>query len=98
MEIVMEKLVTLNPVAEMQLLAVQTDIAPRPKSLDGLKIGLVWNRKRGGDAVLTRVGEELSKQYKNVSVKLYEGGIPAPTAVLDQAAEESDVVVGSSSD
>ncbi|MDA0597628.1 MAG: hypothetical protein O2921_00235 [Chloroflexi bacterium] len=94
----MEKLVTLNPVAEMQLLAVQTDIAPRPKSLDGLKIGLVWNRKRGGDAVLTRVGEELSKQYKNVSVKLYEGGIPAPTAVLDQAAEESDVVVGSSSD
>ena len=98
MEIVMEKLVTLNPVAEMQLLAVQTDIAPRPKSLDGLKIGLVWNRKRGGDAGLTRVGEELSKQYKNVSVTLYAGGIPAPAAVLDQAAEESDVVVGSSSD
>lgn len=94
----MEKLVTLNPVAEMQLLAVQTDIATRPKSLDGLKIGLVWNRKRGGDAVLTRVGEELSKQYKNVSVTLYAGGIPAPAAVLDQAAEESDVVVGSSSD
>ena len=94
----MEKLVTLNPVAEMQLLAVQTDIAPRPKSLDGLKIGLVWNRKRGGDAVLTRVGEELSKQYKNVSVTLYAGGIPAPAAVLDQGAEESDGVVGSSSD
>jgi hypothetical protein len=98
MECDMEKLVTLNPVAEMQQLAVQTDIAPRPKSLDGLKIGLVWNRKRGGDAVLTRVGEELSKQYKNVSVKIYEGGIPAPAAVLDLAAEESDVVVGSSSD
>jgi hypothetical protein len=48
--------------------------------------------------VLTRVGEELSKQYKDVSVTLYEGGIPAPAAVLDKAAEESDVVVGSSSD
>lgn len=94
----MEKLVTLNPVAEMQQLAVQTDIAQRPKSLDGLRIGLVWNRKRGGDAVLTRVGEELSRQFKNISVKLYEGGIPAPATVLDQAAEESDVVVGSSSD
>ena len=94
----MEKLVTLNPVAELQQQAVQMDIAARPKSLDGLKIGLVWNRKRGGDAVLTRVGEELSSQYKNIELKLYEGGIPAPTAVLDQAAQESDVVVGSSSD
>ena len=94
----MQKLVTLNPVSETKQLAVQTDIAPRPKSLDGLKIGLVWNRKRGGDAVLTRVGEELSKQYKDVSVTLYAGGIPAPVTVLDLAAEESDVVVGSSSD
>jgi len=82
----------------LQQQAVQMDIATRPKSLDGLKIGLVWNRKRGGDAVLTRVGEELSSQYKNIELKLYEGGIPAPTAVLDQAAQESDVVVGSSSD
>ncbi len=94
----MAKLVTLNPVAEMELQGVQTDIAPRPASLDGLKLGLVWNRKRGGDAVLNRVGEELTKRYKNISVKLYEGGIPSPAAVLDQAADESDIVVGSSSD
>ncbi len=94
----MAKLVTLNPVAEMQQQAVQTDIAARPASLDGLRLGLVWNRKRGGDAVLNRVGEELSKRYTNISVKLYEGGIPSAAAVLDQAAEESDVVVGSSSD
>lgn len=94
----MEKLVVLNPVAEMQQQAVQTDIAERPKTLDGLKLGLVWNRKRGGDAVLTRVGEELSRQYKDLSITMYEGGIPAPATVLDQAAEESDVVVGSSSD
>lgn len=94
----MAKLVTLNPVAEMQQVKVQTDIAPRPTSLDGLRLGLVWNRKRGGDAVLSRVGEELSRRYKNVSVKMYEGGIPSPAAVLEKAAEESDVVVGSSSD
>jgi hypothetical protein len=94
----MAKLTTLNPVAETQQTTVQIDIAPRPKSLDGLKVGLMWNRKRGGDAVLARVGEELSKRYKNVSTKLYEGGIPAPSMVLDRAAEESDVVVGSSSD
>ena len=94
----MNKLVTLNPVAEMQRTTVQMEIAPRPGSLDGLKLGLVWNRKRGGDAVLNRVGEELSRQYKNMSIKLYEGGIPTPAAVLDLAAEESDVIVGSSSD
>ena len=94
----MAKLVTLNPVAEMQQAAVQMDIAPRPTSLDGLKLELVWNRKRGGDVVLNRVGQELSSRYKNVSVKLYEGSIPSTTAVLEQAAAESDVVVGSSSD
>jgi hypothetical protein len=94
----MAKLTTLNPVAETQQTTVQVDIAPRPKNLDGLRLGLVWNRKRGGDAVLTRVGQELSKRYKNVKVKLYEGGIPAPSSVLDVAAQESDVVVGSSSD
>ncbi|MEX0760900.1 MAG: hypothetical protein WD208_10340 [Dehalococcoidia bacterium] len=94
----MTTLTTLNPVAEIQQAPVQVDIAPRPKSLDGLRVGLIWNRKRGGDAVLTRVGEELSKRYKNIKVKLYEGGIPTPASVLDVAAQESDVVVGSSSD
>ena len=94
----MGKLVTLNPVAELQQSGVQTDIATRPKTLDGLKVGLVWNRKRGGDAVLKRVGEELSKRYRLASMKVYEGGIPAPAALLDEVARESDVVVGSSSD
>jgi hypothetical protein len=94
----MEKLVTLNPVAEMQQPVVQTDIAPRPSTLDGLKVGLIWNRKRGGDAVLDRVGEELTRRYDNVSITMYEGGIPAPAAVLDRAAGECDVIVGSSSD
>jgi hypothetical protein len=97
-EFEMAKLVTLNPVAELQESALQMDIAPRPESLDGLRLGLVWNRKRGGDAVLKRVGEELSRRYKNISVKVYEGGIPAPAALLDRVAEESDAVVGSSSD
>ncbi len=94
----MDKLVTLNPVAQMQQPAVQMDIAPRPSSLDGLKVGLVWNRKRGGDAVLARVAEELESRYSNVETQIYEGGIPAPAAVLDKAAEECDVIVGSSSD
>lgn len=94
----MAKLVTLNPVAELQLGSVQMEIAPRPKTLDGLKVGMVWNRKRGGDAVLKRVGEELSKRYRLASLRIYEGGIPAPAGVLDQVAQESDVVIGSSSD
>ena len=94
----MARLVTMNPVAELEQSAVQMEIAPRPKSLDGLRLGLVWNRKRGGDAVLKRVGEELAKRYKNVSVKTYEGGISAPATVLDQVAGESDVVIGASSD
>ncbi len=94
----MDKLVTLNPVADMQPPAGQTDIAPRPSTLDGLKVGLVWNRKRGGDAVLGRVAEELSSRYSNIETRFYDGSIPSPAALLDRAAEECDVIVGTSSD
>ena len=94
----MSDLRVLNPVSELRGPAQTTDPAIRPNSLDGLKVGLVWNRKRGGDAVLNRVGTKLKEKYKHIDVTLYEGGIPTPTAVLDKVAKECDVAVGSSSD
>lgn len=95
----MYELTVLNPVSELQDVgAVQTEITPRPKSLEGLTVGLVWNRKRGGNAVLERVGERLRERFTGIELKTYHGSIPSPQTLLDQAAEECDVAIGSSSD
>ena len=61
----------LNPVSELRGPAQTSDPALRPNNLDGLNIGLVWNRKRGGDAVLNRVGSKLKEMDSR------------PTTILD---------------
>ena len=94
----MYKLEVQNPVAALQGTDARFDVAPRPDSLDGLKIGLIWNRKRGGDGVLKRVGEMLEARYEGAEARMYHGGIPTPMDVLDKAIEECDVFVGSTSD
>ena len=92
------KLSVMHPVAALEGAGIEADIAPRPTSLDGLKVGLIWNRKRGGDAILEQVGTMLRDRFSDVRLTTYEGSIPTPSDMLDRAAEECDVVVGSSSD
>ena len=92
------QLTVMNPVAALQGAGIETEIAARPTTLDGLRVGLVWNRKRGGDAILDQVGTMLSDRFSGVELASYLGSIPTPSDMLDRAAEECDVVVGSSSD
>ncbi|MDA1256741.1 MAG: hypothetical protein O3C10_02695 [Chloroflexi bacterium] len=94
----MDRLKVMHPVAALEGAGIETDIAPRPSTLDGLRVGLVWNRKRGGDAILKQVGSMLTDRYEDVTLTTYQGSIPTPSDMLDQVAEECDVVVGSSSD
>ncbi len=91
-------LIVMHPVAALEGAGIVTDIAPRPTSLEGLKVGLIWNRKRGGDAILEQVGTMLNDRFQGVTLTTYQGSIPTPSDMLDKAAEECDVVVGSSSD
>ncbi len=45
----------------------------RPATLDGKTVALLWNAKSNGDFFLSRVGELLAEQVKNVKVtKLWE--------------------------
>lgn len=44
------------------------DLAPRVKAIDGLRIGLYWNGKPNGDAILSKIGELLTKQFKDVKI------------------------------
>lgn len=47
--------------------------SPRPATLEGETVALLWNAKTNGDIFLSRVGELLAEQVKDVKViKLWE--------------------------
>jgi hypothetical protein len=72
---------------------------PRPSSLDGKTIGLIWSGTHGGDLALNRAGEMIQERFSNVAVNFYTGGnYPTPPAIVKQAAEECDLVIGATAD
>ena len=95
----MHLLEVLNPVAKQRGTVIVTPINPRPSTLDGKTIALLWSGTHGGDVALNRVGEMLQERFENISTRFYAGaGYPAPPEVLKQAAAECDVVVGATAD
>lgn len=94
----MATLQVLNPEVVSQGDIRSSKPAPRPSTLDGKRIGLIWNDKRGGDVALRRVGELLSERYDDVQVFFYAGATPTPEPVRERAFEECDVFVGSTGD
>ncbi len=94
----MTDLVVLNPEAVSQGDLNVTPLADRPTSLDGLRLGLLWNDKRGGDIALKHFGELLQDRYTNLTVNFYQGPRGYPDALLDKAYEENDIFIGSTGD
>ena len=94
----MVKLRILDPEAVRQGDLHVSPSAPRPASLDGKTVGLLWNDKRGGDVALRRAGQLLQERYQNVNVIPYQGPRRYPKALLEKAFEECDVFVGSTGD
>jgi hypothetical protein len=93
------ELEVLNPVAVQRGVLNAKRINARPPTLDHKTVGLLWSGTHGGDIALNRVGEEVKRRFKNVKVNFYNGrGYPAPPAMVKQAAEECDVVVGATAD
>ena len=95
----MHVLEVLNPVAPQRGTASALKPNPRPKSLDGKTVGLVWSGTHGGDVALKRAGEMIQQRFKGVKVNFYTGGnYPTPPNILKQAGKESDVVIGATAD
>ena len=88
----------LNPVARSEGETKVSGAAPRPRSLDGLTLGLLWNSKRGGEVALMKAGELIRNKYKNVKVIRYDGTMPCEKALMERAKQECDVFIGSSAD
>ena len=88
-----------NPVAQQRGMMNILRTNPRPKSLDGLTIGLVWSGTHGGDLALNRAGEIIQERFSDVSINFYTGGnYPTPPPIVKQAGEDCDVVIGATAD
>jgi hypothetical protein len=94
----MYRLDVLNPVAPVLGEVEATPLAPRPSSLEGKTIGLVWNGKANGDVALRRAGELIQQQIPHVTLKFYSGALPTPRFLLEQAKQEIDVAIGCTAD
>ena len=88
-----------NPVAQQRGMLNVLKPNPRPDSLDGKTIGLIWSGTHGGDLALNRAGEMIQERFNNVKVNFYTGGnYPTPPPIVKQAGEERDVVIGATAD
>jgi hypothetical protein len=68
--------------------------APRPKSLDGLRVALLDNGKEFSDIVLDGLAETLKREYGVSKIKFWRKGFPAKGApFIAEMAAESDVAV-----
>ena len=74
--------------------------APRPDTLDGKMIGLVWNEKANANVLLEEVGKLLLERYPTAKISSFQVGCcwPAPKDVLKKIADEVDAAVFASAD
>ena len=88
-----------NPVAQQRGMMNIFRTNPRPKSLDGLTVGLIWSGTHGGDLALNRAGNLIQQRFSDVKINFYTGGnYPTPPPIVKQAGEECDVVIGATAD
>ena len=100
------RLTIVNPIAIPEghtATAVAFPLAPRPTSLDGLRIGLFWNGKNQGDVALTRTQDALAKLYDGATFTSYlgdKGGLTryASEPLKQRILAECDVLVGTTAD
>ena len=75
--------------------------APRPDTLDGKTVGLLANGKPNADELLELVQEVLSDRYEFKEVVARNKGNasrPCPKDLLEEMAEECDIVITSTGD
>ncbi len=93
------ELEVLNP--EGKIVKKGKTLAPRLETLEGKKIGLVWNGKPNGDKLLNEVGKLLKERYptaETVSYRISFSGTKLPPGELEAIAKDIDAGVFTSGD
>ena len=76
-------------------------IAPRPETLDGTVLGLLANGKRNSDELLELVHAILADRYEFKDVVARNKGNasrPCPRDIMDDLAQQCDLVITASGD
>ena len=94
----MYRLEILDPVAPQAGEVSASPYAPRPASLDGKTLGLMWNGKKHDDDALKRAGELMQQAVPGLKVNFYSRALPSPEPVLRRAMNEIDIAVGCTAD
>jgi hypothetical protein len=93
------ELVVLNPVAQLASeLGEPPPVPQRPRTLEGRRVGLYWNRKPGGNFALDRVGELLQQRYPGMETHFYNARRPISDEIIRDIKASCDVVVGATAD
>ena len=90
----MSGLVVLDPTSAP--VAERATRAPRPKSLEGKRVGFIDNSKRNSDKVLHYLDELLRERYgiaSSLHVRKPTASRVAPPDIVEQIRRECDVVI-----
>jgi hypothetical protein len=71
-------------------------LAPRPATLDGATLGLLFNTKRNGDRLIAAAADLLGERYRIKEVVSRTKGhfaMPADPTLLDELTARCDVVL-----
>jgi hypothetical protein len=85
----------LDPTGESDL-ATDTQLRPRLRSLQGLRVALLENTKPNGAVLLQHVGRELQENYGVREVRMFRKGYfgtPVEESVVQQILHSSDFAV-----
>jgi hypothetical protein len=70
--------------------------APRPASLEGLRIALVENTKFNSDRLLQKIGDLLVREYGAAGARLFRkrnASVPVHPELLEEIRRTADVMV-----
>jgi hypothetical protein len=74
-------------------------LAPRPASLNGLRLGVLDNSKPNADVLLLRVAELLAARADGVTIRTWtKPGSSRPSMMIDEIASSVDVLLTASAD
>jgi hypothetical protein len=90
----MEKLPIFDPTTQVKVQGIS--FAPRPKSLRGVRIGLVENTKFNSDKLLLKIAAILEKEHEaksHIIRSKHNPSVPAHQEIIDELVANCDVVI-----
>jgi hypothetical protein len=72
------------------------EYAPRPRSLEGKRVGLVENTKFNSDRLLEKIGQVLKAEYGAAETRMWRkrnASVPAHDEIIEELRQSCDVMV-----